>query len=135
MPRNYIRKRLVSLTKKDFVIQTFAGSGGQHKAQSGVKIIHPASGACGESGEHRSQLRNKEAAFLRLIVSDIFRDWLKLEIARVQLKEHNMHARKTRAVDKWIKPSNLRVEVKRDGRYAEEDSIPVRSTDKSGPSV
>lgn len=80
------RRLLFSITKKDFEVQTFrsGGKGGQHQntTDSGVRIIHPASGARGESREHREQGRNKQAAFKRLVESREFKAWHKVECAR-----------------------------------------------------
>jgi protein subunit release factor B len=62
---------LFSVTKKDLDVQTFrsGGKGGQNqnKVESGVRIIHRASGAVGESREYRDQPQNKKAAFQRMI--------------------------------------------------------------------
>ena len=61
------KELLFSLTKKDFVVETFraGGKGGQkqNKTDSGVRIKHPASGAVAESREERSQHQNKKIAF------------------------------------------------------------------------
>ena len=63
------KELLFSITKKDFEVQTFrsGGKGGQHqnKTDSGVRIIHRASGAVGESRSERSQLVNKRLALKR----------------------------------------------------------------------
>lgn len=60
----------LSLTVRDCTMQTFrsGGKGGQNqnKRDTGVRIIHPPSGAVGESREHRTQLENKRAAFRRM---------------------------------------------------------------------
>jgi len=70
------REKLFSLTKKDFVIQTFksGGPGGQHqnKTDSGVRIHHKESGAVGESRDGKSQHQNKRKALERLINSPKF---------------------------------------------------------------
>ena len=70
------REKLFSLTKKDFEIQTFKGSGpgGQHrnKNETAVRIKHKDSGAVGESQEMKSQYQNKELAFKRLVNSEKF---------------------------------------------------------------
>lgn len=80
------RALLFSLTKNDFEVQTFrsGGKGGQHQntTDSGVRIIHKASGARGESREHREQGRNKRAAFRRLVESSRFKAWHKVECSR-----------------------------------------------------
>ena len=58
------KKLLFSLTKKDFVIETFrsGGPGGQNqnKRNTGVRIRHPESGAVAESRVHRTQEQNKK---------------------------------------------------------------------------
>lgn len=119
-----MRKPLFSVTKNDLVIQTFSagGKGGQHqnKTQSGVRIIHKASGARGESREHRSQKLNKEAAFTRLATSSVFQAWLKAETARRLMDQHELHKRVNRQVDQWITPKNLKVQMLRDGKWIEE---------------
>jgi hypothetical protein len=77
---------LFSITKKDFERQTFrsGGKGGQNqnKVESGVRLIHKASGARGEARDSRDQKRNEESAFQRLVNSDTFQKWFKLECAK-----------------------------------------------------
>ena len=64
------RKPFLSVTMKDCNLKTFAagGPGGQHQntANTGVRIIHRASGAVGEARDSRSQLQNKHAAWRRM---------------------------------------------------------------------
>lgn len=121
------RRRILSVTKKDFEIQTFraGGKGGQNqnKRDTGVRIIHKASGARGESREHRTQKANREAAFSRLVLTDKFRTWLKLETTRILEGEHNIRERAKRDVEKWMVPRNLRVEIRRDGRWIDADEL------------
>src|SRR5208282_883159 len=80
------KKLLFSLTKKDFVIQTFCtgGPGGQHKnaKQNGVRVIHPASGARAEHRDGRDQGKNRAAAFEKLVASETFKAWHRTEVAR-----------------------------------------------------
>lgn len=52
------------------------------KAQ-GVRIVHRASGAVGESRDTRSPAQNKKIALRRLTQSDKFREWLKVRAAAV----------------------------------------------------
>lgn len=77
---------LFSVTKKDLVRQTFrsGGKGGQNqnKVESGVRFIHPPSGARGEARDSRDQGRNERSAFERLISSATFQIWMKAEVAR-----------------------------------------------------
>jgi len=79
------KKLLFSVTKKDFDVQTFrsGGKGGQNqnKVESGVRIIHRASGATGESREYRDQPQNKKAAFQRMIKTKEFQAWHKIRAA------------------------------------------------------
>jgi protein subunit release factor A len=64
------RELIFSATKNDFIVETFrsGGPGGQHqnKTDSGVRIIHKATGLRAESREYRSQYQNKKIAFRRL---------------------------------------------------------------------
>jgi len=115
------KEPIISLTKKDFVVQTFraGGKGGQkqNKTDSGVRIIHPASGAKGESREERSQHQNKKIAFERLTSSPKFRAWL-----------HNEHQAKLNGitleqkVKEMMRPENILVEGKdEDGNWIKLD--------------
>lgn len=76
------RKKLFTLTSKDFEWDTFraGGKGGQkqNKTESGVRCRHRASGAVGESREHRTQKENKRAAFRRMAQSDTFQKWARM---------------------------------------------------------
>lgn len=78
------RKKVLSLTKKDFEIQHFraGGNGGQHadKASTAVRIIHRDSGAVGESREHRQQSQNTKAAFKRMAESPKFKRWVNAQV-------------------------------------------------------
>ena len=80
------KELLFRLTAKDFEVQYFCagGHGGQNmqKNATACRIIHPDSGAVGLSRDERSQLQNKKKAFLRLVNSDKFKAWHKMECAR-----------------------------------------------------
>lgn len=111
-PKNMKQKQLLfSLTKKDFIVQTFCtgGNGGQHRnaKQNGVRIIHPASGARGEHRDGRDQGKNKEAAFLKLLETDTFRGWHRLEVAR----RTGLLAEVEAAVERQMDEKNLKVET------------------------
>ena len=113
-------KLLFSVTKKDFEIQTFrsSGHGGQNvnKVESGVRIVHIRSGAIGESREERSQHQNKKIAFRRLINSDVFKKWMKLETAKYSV---NWKSEKQllKEVDDWVIDKNLKTEIKEDDKW------------------
>lgn len=105
------KELLFSITKKDFVVQTFraGGPGGQNqnKVNSGVRIIHRASGAKGEARDSRSQPQNKKAAFERLVASPRFQAWMKIEIAKRLHQWEDVEAK----VDGMMAPYNLKIET------------------------
>lgn len=111
------KKLLFSLTKKDFVVQTFCtgGPGGQHKnaKQNGMRIIHPASGARAEHTVSRDQAKNKKGAFLKLVETSVFKKWHKAEVARRLHSEGVKHfngALLEAAVEQSMRPENLKIE-------------------------
>lgn len=111
-----MKELLFSLTKKDFEIQTFraGGKGGQNqnKVESGVRIIHPASNARGESREHRTQLQNKKAAFKRMLETKQFKLWHKLKCAEL-MGEESIESK----VKKLMSPENIKIEVFQEGKW------------------
>jgi protein subunit release factor B len=106
-------KLLFSITKKDFEIQTFrcSGKGGQNvnKVETGVRLIHTASGARAESCEQRHQHQNKVIAFKKLVASPKFLAWHKLECAR-RMGQRSIDE----IVDEQMKPENLKIEFRAD---------------------
>lgn len=98
---------------RDCELQTFTsgGPGGQHqnRSRTGVRVIHHASNARGESREERSQLQNKKAAFLRMIATKEFELWLRIETGRVAAMESNLQ----------IPDADLKIEVKSGGRWVQ----------------
>src|SRR5262245_41948109 len=74
------RELLFSVTLADCEVQTFraGGNGGQNqnKRDTGVRIVHRASGARGEARDERSQLQNKRLAWRRMADSALFRAWV-----------------------------------------------------------
>ena len=106
-----VREHLFTLTKKDFEVQTFrsGGKGGQHqnKVESGVRIIHKASGAVSESRSDRSQYRNKSLALRRLAASPKFRVWL----SRITWEITSGKTIEQR-VEEAMQPKNLKIEVR-----------------------
>lgn len=105
------KQKVVSLTKKDFEVQTFraGGKGGQkqNKTSSGVRIIHHESGARGESREEASQHQNKKIAFKRLTESPRFKSWLSMK-HREALNGITVEER----VEQMMNPNNIKVEGK-----------------------
>lgn len=80
------KQLLFSVTKKDFDMQTFSvgghGGGGKDTSNSGVRLIHWDSGAVGEGRDHRTNTQNRKDAFKRLIASEKFKKWHRIECAR-----------------------------------------------------
>lgn len=111
------RKLLFSVTAKDCEItsMTAGGPGGQHqnRANTAIRIIHRASGARGESREYKSQHANKKAAFERMAKSNEFQSWLRIEAAK-RMGEKSIEEK----VDEQITESNLRLEIKKDGKWS-----------------
>lgn len=74
------RRPILSVTLDDCDVQTFraGGNGGQNqnKRETGVRIIHRASGARGEARDERSQLQNKRLAFRRMADHPLLRAWI-----------------------------------------------------------
>ena len=105
------KQLLFSLTRKDFDIQFTKGSGkgGQkrNKCETAVRISHSESGSVGYSESERSQLQNKKLAFERLIASDKFKKWHKLEIAKALGKQEMAIEAK---VNEMMNESNLKIE-------------------------
>lgn len=116
------KKLLFSVTAEDCTWQTFraGGKGGQHqnKTETGVRCIHPPSGAVGEARDSRSQHINKLAAFERMVASKAFKAWHRLETARRMANERSIESMIERAVDASMARHNLKVETQDDqGRW------------------
>lgn len=113
------REHLLHIGRDEFEVQTFrsGGKGGQHqnKTDSGVRIIHRASGARGESRSHRSQHRNRAEALRRLAESTEFWLWLNRRIAEIDARESVKER-----VERMMAEENIRVEVRKDDRWTEE---------------
>lgn len=96
---------MLSVTKKDLVIETMRGSGkgGQHrnKRDTAVRITHPESGAVGTAQDSKSQAQNKKLAFRRMANSWEFRRWVYW-------------------MTKQFLPGEVKVEVYRNGRWENE---------------
>jgi len=80
------RTKLFSVTSADCTMQTFTvsgpGGGGKDTSQTGVRWIHPPSGAVGEGREERHQKANKESAWRKMSNSPRMQRWLRIEAAK-----------------------------------------------------
>ncbi len=102
------RTKVMTITIDDCSVQTFraGGKGGQNqnKRDSGVRVIHPPSGARGESREERSQLQNKRKAFVRMAESKQFQSWVRLRHAQIAGDIED-------EVNRQMRPENLHIET------------------------
>lgn len=105
-----MRQLVLSLTKKDFEVSYFSGSGGggQHrnKHQNCVRIRHDPSGAMAVGQDGKSKDQNKKAAFKRLNETKKFKDWLKIKLSESYMDECALNEK----VDRMMCPENLLLE-------------------------
>lgn len=105
------KKLLFSVTIDDCKVQTFTvgghGGSGKDTSNTGVRIVHPPSGAAGVGVTHRSQHRNKIDAFKRMRNDPKFKLWHKKTVVEL-LSGKTVEER----VDEMLQPENLKVEVR-----------------------
>jgi hypothetical protein len=115
---------LFSVTKKDLIRQTFrsGGKGGQNqnKVESGVRFIHPPSGARGEARDSRDQFRNERAAFERLVASKEFKAWHLVECAKrmgqpIPETKEQILARVDRMIEEGLRDGSIVVDYQDNG--------------------
>jgi protein subunit release factor A len=113
------KRLLFSVTSKDFDMQTFSvgghGGGGKDTSNSGVRLIHRASGAVGEGREHRSNTQNRRSAFEKLVRTTKFMNWHRAEVARhlgreVSETPEQIRARVDRMVDEGLRDGTIKIE-------------------------
>ena len=119
------RKLILSITASDCRFDYFKGSGtgGQkkNKTSSAVRCTHIASGAVGQSQDGRSQLHNKQTAFVRMAETTKFKNWLRVETARKLGMEEEVE----RKVKDAMHPSNIKIEVREDDKWVQVDSLDI----------
>lgn len=110
-------KPLLTLTKKDFIITYYSGSGagGQHrnKHQNCCRISHTESGVTGQGTESKSRIQNKRTAFKRLTDNPKFKSWLRIK----SIHEEDI----LRKVKEAMQPENLKIEVFTDNKWNTEN--------------
>ena len=106
------KKPILSVTRKDCKWDYYVGSGkgGQkrNKTANCARCTHEASGAVGKSEQGRSQFQNRKLAFKQMAESKKFKNWIKIETARIMGRESDIK----RKVEEAMNPKNLMVETK-----------------------
>lgn len=114
------REKLFSVTAAncDWTYFRGSGAGGQHrnKKDTAVRCTHRPSGAVGTAQDERSQAQNKKLAFRRMARTDKFQRWARLH----GMKRMGLEAVIKANVDRMMKPSNLKVEIREDERWKDE---------------
>lgn len=110
------REKLFSVTKKDLKFEYFSGSGGggqyRNKHQNSCRCKHPPSGAVGVCQDQRSKEQNTKIAFRRMVQSEAFQKWIRLEAARVSGETAEIEKRVEEELRK-----NVKEEVKENGKW------------------
>ena len=109
-----MREKVLTLTKKDFEISWYSGTGGggQHrnKHQNCCRITHKETGIKAISQDYREREQNKKQAFLRLINNPKFNKWFKIQVARALMGKDEWDKEIKRKVDESMKPENIKIE-------------------------
>lgn len=104
------KELLFSVTKKDFEITYFSGTGvgGQHrnKHMNCVRIKHPESGVIVTGQEERSKDKNLKKAFERLVKHPKFKQWLKIKSSQIMFNEKSIDEE----VENAMQENNLKIE-------------------------
>ena len=115
-----MRELLFSVTKKDFKIEYFSGTGkgGQHrnKHQNCVRLHHPDSGIFVTGQSHKERQANLKEALNNLVNHPKFKIW------HIQKIHEVLNGKKIEEiVDETMKPENLKIEIKEEGKWVEEN--------------
>ena len=114
------REHLFSLTKKDFEIHYFSGTGdgGQHrnKHQNCVRLHHKASGAMVTGQSNKSRKANIREAVENLRNNGKFKLWLSEKIVELDTGE-TIEQR----VERMMAPENLKFEIQENGKWKVDD--------------
>lgn len=105
------KELLFSITKKDFRVDYYraSGKGGQkvNKTSSACRITHIPSGAVAQCQSSRIQQENKRVAFERLLRTDTFKKWYKIECS----KHLGQYQDAEEIVNDMMNPRNLKIET------------------------
>lgn len=107
------RELLFSLTKKDFEVTYYSGSGagGQYrnKHQNCCRIKHIETGIIATGQDERSREQNTKNAFKRLCENKQFKTWLKIKTSRM-LAGKNDEKTIDEIVDDEMRPGKIKIE-------------------------
>jgi protein subunit release factor B len=114
------KTKLFSVTKKDCRWDYYKGSGAggqkRNKTENCCRCTHIASGAVGKSEEGRSKEQNKIKAFRRMSETKEFKEWIRIEVARVTGAEEELKKKIEREL-----AINTKIEVKdKEGKWEDE---------------
>ena len=122
-----MKELLLSITKKDFDIHYFSGTGagGQHrnKHQNCVRMLHRESGASATAKDSRSKEKNVKSAFDRIIKSKTFKKWHRITVAKAMMSDEEKRKEKEKikkTVDESMNEKNLKIEIKDNNKWIEE---------------
>ena len=109
-----MKELIFSITKKDFDITYFngTGNGGQHrnKHKNCVRLKHLETGIMTVGQSERSLKQNLKRAFKQLVNNEEFKTWLTLKISSVLKEKEDESVLIAKRVDEAMKPENLRIE-------------------------
>jgi len=105
-----MKKLLFSITRKDFTLTWFSGTGagGQHrnKHQNCCRIKHNESGVINTGQSNRTRVANQREAFTGLVNNPKFKIWLNRKIFEIDLDTQEIEKR----VDKAMQDKNIKIE-------------------------
>jgi len=119
-----MKELLFSVTKKDFDITYFSGSGagGQHRNRhkNCVRLRHKETGIITVGQEERSLEANKKKAFENMINNEQFKFWLRTKANEAILKKDKEKPLEE-IIQEMLNPTHLKVEIKdENGQWKEE---------------
>ena len=105
-----MKELLFSITKKDFTLTWFSGTGagGQHrnKHQNCCRIKHNESGVIGTGQSNRTRVANQREAFNSLTKKPKFKIWLNRKIFEIDLDTEAIETK----VDEAMQEKNIKIE-------------------------
>lgn len=117
------KELLFSVGQKDIKISYFSGTGpggqNRNKNQNCVRMQHQESGVIVTGQSHRNREANKKEAFRNLGKHPKFKAWLNVKAQEV-ITGQTLKERVDEQVEEMMKPENLWVFVKKNGKWVEE---------------